>query len=207
MWRQLRIQGMNTFQYQNRVIFNFQFITFKFFLAESKIKAGKFYFFTTQQGLQLLVEQLEVERVKRFIIIVSVFIQRSILTVYEIIIERDRKRFQPICHQLDWKPLAESGLSGRRRSGNQYQFHPVAVFATMKNGIGNLGYLLFLQCLSNVNQICCMAFFASEVEIACIVESHDIAPIQIFFKDVQHLFLLYNVFQHFGILAAGNTQQ
>ena len=136
---------MNTFQNENRIIFNFQFITFIFLLPQREVKARKLHFLTAQQSLQLLVKQFQIERIQRLIIIVTVFIQRCLFTVYEIIVQGDREGFEPVRHQLDGKTFAESGLTRRGRTGNQNQFHPVTVFPTMEDRIGNLGYFLFLQ--------------------------------------------------------------
>ena len=108
---QFRIQRMNTFQNENRIIFNFQFITFIFLLPQREVKARKLHFLTAQQSLQLLVKQFQIERIQRLIIIVTVFIQRCLFTVYEIIVQGDREGFEPVRHQLDGKTFAERGLS------------------------------------------------------------------------------------------------
>ena len=77
----------------------------------------------------------------------------------------------------------------------------------MENSIGNLGYLFLLQGFGHINQVCGVPFLTNQVEIPCVVESHDITPVQIFLKDVQHLLLLHNIFQYFGILAARNPKK
>ena len=45
---QFRIQGMNTFQNQNCIIFYFQFITFIFLFAKREIKTGQFHLLEDQ---------------------------------------------------------------------------------------------------------------------------------------------------------------
>ena len=61
MRRQFRVQGMNTFQNQNRIIFYFQFITFILLLAKGEIKTRQFDLFTAQECLQLLIEQFQIK--------------------------------------------------------------------------------------------------------------------------------------------------
>ena len=52
-----------------------------------------------------------------------------------------------------------------------------------------------------------MPFFAGEVKVAGVIKSHDIAPVEILLKYIQHLLLLHHFLQHIRILFIGNAQQ
>ena len=69
------------------------------------------------------VEQIKIQRVERFKIIISRSrIDRRLMPVYKIIIERNHLGPQQVCHKMYRQPLAGGCLAGRRGTGQQY--HP-----------------------------------------------------------------------------------
>ena len=60
------------------------------------------------------VEELKVEGIERFVIVIAVLIARGVFTVYEVVVQRDGVRTQAVGHQLHAEAFAESGFSGRR---------------------------------------------------------------------------------------------
>ena len=118
--------------------------------------------------MQLIVEQLKVEGVERFVVIIAVFVQRGVFPVYKIIVQRNGVGAQAVGHQLHRKPFAESCFSGRRRAGDQYELYAVAVFSPVIDFIGNLSNLFLLKGFCYVNEVGCMSGFACQIEVAYI---------------------------------------
>ena len=77
------------------------------------------------------VEELKVEGIERFVIVIAVLIARGVFTVYEVVVQRDGVRTQAVGHQLHAEAFAESGSSGRRGAGDEHELHPVSVFAAV----------------------------------------------------------------------------
>ena len=77
----------------------------------------------------------------------------------------------------------------------------------MEDRIGYLGNFLFLQCFCYIDQVGGMSFFTGKIKISGIIKPHDITPVQIFFKDIQHFFLLHYIFKHIRVFPTRNPKE
>ncbi len=136
-----RIQAMDSLNNQN--IFSPQFLWLSriFFFPDLKIKVGNYNFFSIQKFLHLLTKKLHVHRFQTLEIIFSVFILRRLFSLFKVIIYRNGMWMESIGPKLDGQPMGKCGLSGRRRSGDQYKFDP-GIFC---DPAGNLCDLFFLH--------------------------------------------------------------
>ena len=98
-------------------------------------------FLTGKETNHILIKEFCIQCINGFVIILPLFIQRGILTVEEIIIQRDHYRAKSIDTQLYPQSLSEGGLPGRGRPRNQDQSDMLPM---RRNMIGNLCNSLFL---------------------------------------------------------------
>ena len=91
----------------------------EFFLSIHKIKFRQIHFFTSQQPVHIIVEQIDIQRIQIFIVRFTVFSERSITAFYEIIIRPHVQWLQPIYPQLHTQPSSKCRLARRRWPGNQ----------------------------------------------------------------------------------------
>ena len=204
---QFRVQGVDAFQDEDGVVVDAQLVAFEFLFAGVEVEARQFHFLAPQEGLQLGVEQLEVEGVERFVVVVALLVAGCVFAVHKVVVQRDGVGAQPVGHQLHAEALAEGGLSGGGGSGDEHELHAAAVLAPLVDVVGYLGYLLLLQGFRHVDEVGGMSFLASQVEVAGVAQPHDVVPAQVFLEDVEHLLLLHHLFQRVGVLLAGDAQQ
>ena len=110
---QLFIQAMNAFDNQHGIFLQLQLVAAIFTAAGAEIVLGHFHFFTCQQTLQMLVEQLQVDSLQAFKVIAAVSLTRRIDTVFIIVIHRNGNRTQAVNCHLNAQTLCRRGLAGR----------------------------------------------------------------------------------------------
>ena len=79
-----------------------------------------------EQGIELCIDEHQIEGINALIVIFSRGILGCFVTVDEVVIETDLQGFDAIGKQLDGQPLAGCSLSRRRRTRQKYQFHTLA---------------------------------------------------------------------------------
>ena len=84
---------------QHGIFLQLQLVTAIFTAAGAEIVLGHFDLFTSQQTLQMIVEQLQVDSLQTFKVIAAVSLTRRIDTVFIIVIHRNGNRTQAVnCH-------------------------------------------------------------------------------------------------------------
>ncbi len=112
--------------------------------AGEKIIARQPHLLAVHQRQQGGIEQLQIERLQVFVVVVAFFIPRRFIPINNKIIQADGKRAHSVGFQLHRQPLAERGFAAGRWAGNEHQPHLAANGAQKR---GNLGDALLLQCL------------------------------------------------------------
>ena len=111
---QLRVECVDSFHDEYFVLLELQSLAVAFLTDTSlEIVFGQCHFFTIEKLLQLLVEQIDVECIKAFVVIFSVCIAWGPFAVYEIVVERHHHRLDATSHQLDGQTFAEGGFPTR----------------------------------------------------------------------------------------------
>lgn len=109
--RQFGVESVYAFEDEYHVVAQLQVVPPVFTCAGVEVEAGQFDAFAADEGLHVLVEQLQVERMERLVVIVAFFVTRSMLAVDEVIVERHGIRILAIGHELDRQPFAECRLA------------------------------------------------------------------------------------------------
>ena len=68
-------------------------------------------FFARKEAAQVRIEPFEVECVEAFVVVVAGLVERRLVAVHEIVVERNHLRRHEVGHELDCEPLGGSGLS------------------------------------------------------------------------------------------------
>ena len=201
--RQFRVQCMNALYHQHIVIVHLQLVAALFTLSALEIILRQFYLLTTEEGVELLVDQIEIQGIDALIIIFARSILRRFLPIYEIIIERNLERFQSVYGKLYAQTLARSGLARRRRTCQQHQFHALAA----GNLLSNLGNLLLLQRLADIDDVGRMIGIYRLVKIAYSPDAQDTLPAMMLLEYLKHLVLSGHFAQHIRVLERRNAQE
>ena len=106
MSRELRVQGMYAFHHKHFVLAQTEFLAALFALARLEVVLGQFHLFAVEKGIELGVEQRDVEGVKALEVIVALVVERSLVAVEEVVVERDGHRAYAVGEQLYGQPFA-----------------------------------------------------------------------------------------------------
>ena len=171
--------------------------------ARLEIVLGQLHLLATEEGVELRVEQGQVEGVEALVVELAVGVERRVGAVHEVVVERNLQRFEAVGQQLDAEPLARRGLARRRRAGQQHQPH-VLVAGYL---VGNLRYFLLLQGLRHVDEVGGPPGIHHLVEVSHGADAHDALPPMVLLEDLEHLFLMDELGQHARRLQVGDAQQ
>ena len=108
---QFIIQTMNSLYNQHILRTKLEKIAFILSVSCLKIKHWQFNTFSTQKSKHIFVELLYINCFKTFIIFFSIFIQRSLFSVLEIIINSDRMRLHSVRQKLNRQTMRKRSLS------------------------------------------------------------------------------------------------
>ena len=187
---------MDTFHHQHLVAFEPQFLTAHLTLAFLEIIARQLHLISTEQRLQLFVQQGEVQGVQVFKIIVTILVLRCLFTIQEIVVERDADRIDAIDGQLHRQSFTSGRLTAGRRSGNEHQLHTLAVGYL----ICNLTDFLLLQGFTDLDEFIGMSADNGFVQVTHGTQSEYVLPVVVLLENVEHLVLAHEVFQTRGVI-------
>ena len=134
--REFGIEAVQTFKQQHIIFLKAQRVATELAFAGLEVVSRHFHLFSFKESLHIVVEEFEVHGVEILEIVFSVFVEWSICTVHEIIVERNHLRTQELGHEVGAKTLGGSGLTARRRSCNQHDAR-TATFESVGNLRGN----------------------------------------------------------------------
>ena len=96
MSRQLRIQGMDSLYHQHIVRLHLQFLSTLHTLARREIIFRQLHLLATEEGVKLLVQQIEIQGIDALKIIFAVVILRRPVSVHKVIVQRNLQRLQSV---------------------------------------------------------------------------------------------------------------
>ena len=90
LWRQAWIEGVNSFDDEHILFVEAQLMAASLAMPRLEVEAWQFDRFARQQRTQLLVEEVDIECLKTFEIILALSVARRLLAVHEVVVHRDR---------------------------------------------------------------------------------------------------------------------
>ena len=150
-----------------------------------------------------MVDSLEIVEVK-----LAVRKSRSVKTVHEIVVGRERYRSDTAGLELDAQTLAECRLAAAARTCDQDEADRVfrRVHASF-DLLGDLYDLLFLESLCDLDEVACLAALTCEVYISRVFQTHDAVPLKVFREYLECLRLLYERSKFLRVVSVGNTKE
>ena len=179
------IEGMDTLDDEDVGGVEFQVLATLFALPFLEIILGQFHLLSCEKRVELLIEQRDIEGIETLEVVVALSVSRGVVTVDEIVVERHHHRSAAVAHQLYGQSFAGGSLATRRRSGNQYDTHAVALCDIL----GNLSNLLLLQGLRDVDDSRRVTLRHRHVEVAHRTDAQDVLPLVMLLEDAEHLVL------------------
>ena len=200
-FRHQRIQAVDALKQQHHVVVEPETLAAHHALAHREIVGGQLHLLPVQQLLDMLIVKVEVERIDGLIVIFPVLVDGGLLTVHEVVVERNQAGFHSAGHQLHAQALAERGLPAGRRTGHQYHFHSLSRSDLLRN----LADALLLQCLCHHDGLRGKAVAGEFVQLAHGGHADMVEQLMVEGKRVQHLLLLHYLREAAVLLR--NTQQ
>ena len=182
---QFRIQGMDTLYHQYLITLHLQTLPTAYTLTSREVIAGQFHLLASEQGIHLFIKQRNVQGMEMLEIIVSLFVTRGLVTVQEVIVERDADRLDAVDGQLHAEAFAGRGLA--TAAGACYEHHLNTLPTCYL--IGYLGNLLLLQGLANLNKTVGIAFGDGIIQVANRSHTKNRLPAMVLLEDLEHLIL------------------
>ena len=108
---------MQPLEDQHVVLFQFQFGS-GHAASLVKVEARQPHRFSRQQRVDVIVQQLGVHRLDRLEVALAVLVQRTLVAVHEVIVQRDRHGAPAGHFQLDAQLVRRRRLAGSRRAGD-----------------------------------------------------------------------------------------
>ena len=138
------------------------------------------------KAFEVVVEQLQVYGFERLVIVFAVLILGRMLAVDEVVVERYDHGVEPEYAQLYAQTLREGSLAAGR--GARYEHHPRAArLVCLRYAVGEVGYLLLVECLRHLDQIAGVAAQDFGVEAADGGYAHYPHPHLVLVEDIEHL--------------------
>ena len=149
-----------------------------------------------EEGVHLFVEQRNVQSVQVFEVIVTTLIARRLVTIKEIVVERDADGLQTIHGQLHGEAFTGRGLT--TAAGTCYKYHLDGL--PRGNLIGYLGYFLLLQGLTKLNELVATSFDNGIIQVTNSTHTQNSLPTMMLLEDLEHLVLADKCTKLRGIL-------
>ena len=185
---QTRVQSVNPLDDQDRAVVERQRRAVLRAPSRDEVVARDVDAFAGHQPPQVVVEQVEVDGFERLVVVVSVFVERGLLAVDEVVVQGDHHRVQPQHAQLDAQPFGRGGLAARR--GARDQHHPDAPFEVgLLDGVGDLGEFPFVERLGDLDHAAGVARKGAGVDRTDRRDAHERHPRLVLPEDAEHLLL------------------
>ncbi len=108
---EFRVQSVYALDEQYASLLEAHAVAAVFAMAGLEIVGGQLHLFAGENAGKIGVELLEIQCVKRFVVVVAVLVERSGVAVHEIIVERNHLRLQQVGHQLYGQTLGGRRLA------------------------------------------------------------------------------------------------
>ena len=200
---QLGVQRMDTLYHEDLVVVQTKAASAHLALTQLEVVTWKLYLLAVEQGVHLLVEQVEVQCVEVLEVIVAIGLARRVFAIDEIVVERDGNGLDAVRGQLYGQALTGCRLTAAGRSGDEH--HADAL--SESNVLGNFGNFLLLQGLADLNELRGVALLYALVQVANGSQANDVLPLMVLLEDGEHLVLMGHLAQLVGMLGGRQTQQ
>ena len=155
-----------------------------------------------EKALQVVVEESEVDGFERFVVVLAVGVARGLVSVDEIVVERDEHGIQPQDAQLDAQTLGRGGLAARRGAGDEY--HARSLRAVGRGDrVGDARQPFLVEGFGDLDELRGVARQHLGVEPADGRYAHDVDPLLVLVEDVEQLVLRHERFERVGVAASG----
>lgn len=200
---ELWVEGVNALDDEDVVFVQLQHLAVVNALAGLERKLGYLHLFAVEQVNEVLVEQVDVQRLECLKVVVAVFIEGRVFAIHKIVVEREVHRGNARHEQLNGQSLAKGGFAARRRAADEHDFEFVVVVG---NFIGNLADFFLVQCFRYLDDGFAFAVVCL-IEVTHVGNVEHPVPLGVFAEYVEHL-ILNDEFGHLlGVVGAGQLQQ
>ncbi len=158
--------------------------------ARLEVELGHGHLAPLEQVGQVAVEQVEVEGFQGLEVELAALVARAGFAGDEIVVHGQGQRPDAVDLQLRRQALAEGGLAGGRRAGDQHQ---AQVLAAGGDGVGDAGDLLFMQGLGHLDDLRDIVAGDDLVQSAHVADAEDLAPVLALLVDLEELACLADV--------------
>ena len=190
-------------QNQNIVRSQFQFSSARFSFSRFEVKAWRFHLLALHHGIELRGQQVNVHGIDMFKVVFPVFVARRMFAVHEVIVRRNRHRFQSASNQLHAQAFRKRRLTARRRSRNQNHL----IVRVSRDAVSQSRNFLLLQRLAHVHQLVREAQVARMVKLSNRRNPQNFVPAVLLAKHLKHLRLINHRLQFIRIFRVRNAQQ
>ena len=132
---------------------------------------------------------------------------RRVQPVHEIVVGGHRQGLEAAGLQLDGQTLAEGGLSGGGRPGDEDDLDGIGAAVAAVDLLGDLDDLLFLQGFRNLDELGGMAVEDGAVDVAHSVQAHDDVPPEVLLEHLIRLGLVHERGEDIRVLQVGFPQE
>ena len=186
--RQPRIQAVNALDQKHRALVHAQRPVIRLALAGNEVIARHPHLAAREQGGQIVVEPADVDRFERLVVVLPVLVERRLLPVHEIVVERDEHRTHAQNAELDAEPLGERRLAARRRARNQHDARS-SVPMSLVNPVGQIAQRLLMQRFGDPDQVASAPLENPRVQRADVRHADHVDPARVLAEHLEHLVL------------------
>ncbi len=204
---QARVQGVDSFDQEHRVGFEFQGLAVVLSDSCHEVVFRHLYGLSGEEPEYVLLKGDMIDGVEIVEIVVAVGQLRGVETVHEIVVGGEGNRVQAAGLELDAEPLAECGLPAACGARDEHEPYRRRGVEASVDFLGNLHYLLFLKCLGYLNQLACLALLAGDVHVTHAVQLHERIPVDAFREHVKCLRLLEERRELLRVVAVWHAQE
>ena len=155
---------------------------FEFHAAGFEVEAGHVDGLAGVEGVEMLVEEGEVDGFDVFEVVVAFFVAGGVFAVDEVVVDGDGDGSEAVDAELDGEAFGEGGLAGGGGSGDE---DVADVVAAGGDFVGDAGDFLFVEGFGDADEV--GAFFGGDdfVEASDGVDVEDAAPLFVFLVDLE----------------------
>ena len=200
--RKAWIQTVNALDDQHRTVVELQRVVVPLALARDEIVTRHGKALAGEQALQMVVEEFQIDGFERFVVVFAVCVQRGLVAVDEVVVERDEHGFQSQNAELNAQTLGRGGLAARRRARDEHHARAARAIG-LGDRVSDARKPFFMEGLGDLDQFRGVARKHLGVEPADGGHAHDVDPLLVLVEDVEELVLRHQRFERVGMAAAG----
>ncbi len=197
------VQGVYALDDKHLVGLQTQLLAAHLGLTSHEVVAWQLHLLAFDEVGEVLVEELEVERIERLEVVLAVLILGRRLAVEEVVVEGDANGPHAVGDELHGESLARRGLAAGGRTGDEHYLYVMARLDV----VSHAHELLVLQGLEDVYHVVGMAGEDGFVQVAHGAYAHLLLPVVILLEHLEHLVLLDERGEFCRLAALRHTEQ